>query len=218
MVQMSRKDDDSNRSNQLNPNNDAYWSSRAGSRDSDDDDDGVSTWVNQEMRARGEAQQNRDAQSAVGIGQLHLDLVGTNGRWIRLRCGEGASGDTYVQALGNWFWDCMQVFKQEWECEIAYAQLYDNRSCSYMFLRRPDLAGMQMSAETDAGLAALREAEEAEQPRFYPMFSRRGITALTCVVKQWPPTVAEVRTAVKGRFLPARKNARMARLIAGPVS
>ncbi|MFM0521838.1 MULTISPECIES: hypothetical protein [Caballeronia] len=36
---MSSKSDRDNRSNQLNPNNDAYWSSRQGSTGSDDDDD-----------------------------------------------------------------------------------------------------------------------------------------------------------------------------------
>lgn len=35
---MSRKSDADNRSNQLNPNNDAYWSSRGESRPSDDDE------------------------------------------------------------------------------------------------------------------------------------------------------------------------------------
>ena len=36
---MSSKSDHDNRSNQLNPNNDAYWRSRGGQDDDDNDDD-----------------------------------------------------------------------------------------------------------------------------------------------------------------------------------
>ena len=37
---MSRKSDTDNRANQMNPNNDAYWSSRGESRPSEDDESG----------------------------------------------------------------------------------------------------------------------------------------------------------------------------------
>jgi hypothetical protein len=87
---MSGKSDADNHSNQLNPNNDAYYSSRGTSRDGGDDDDdayqGESNWryryelKRQEILAANEAERARLMRD-----EFTLDFMCMNGRTAHLK-------------------------------------------------------------------------------------------------------------------------------------
>jgi hypothetical protein len=123
---MSSKSDLDNHANQLNPNNDAYYSSRGGSRCGDDDDDDDGTVV----RSRSVTGQNWARLEKLICARSEWTVVGLDGRVMAvgadLQAQESGLAQNRISDCEDLAIDSLGTLEglagSRWGCEIAYSE------------------------------------------------------------------------------------------------
>lgn len=137
---MSSKSDTDNRSNQLNPNNDAYHSSRGvGCGDDDDDDDDVSSYSPSRSFAQQQHQEKMRIQAQIDSSPIReyfkLDVMFLDGRKAHLgltteipykhfRQGNISDGIDLVEAVAP---KLFRLWANEAKVGIAYSLVRDSK-------------------------------------------------------------------------------------------
>lgn len=170
---MSGKSDNDNRSNQLNPNNDAYYSSRGISRYDDDDDGDYYTVVDWEQYARNEAWKQYQVEMRTPINEeFTFDFMSMSGSRVHLKA---TAQLPHKHSNGPLFTDCIDLiekvlyprlriaFKQEVNSPIAYSRVRDGKGNELIWLQeeyRPRSNSILYSPELQQQIAQLNELWE----------------------------------------------------------